>query len=119
MEHNVDITGATRVAPGAPDWTPPIERLRSEANAARESGRPDPWTRVEAECWIDLIDAELAAQRAARDPGTRSATIGRLRHWRAELQLIVRQLQAAEHEMSRRDMSARPHYPQTAEKFCA
>lgn len=119
MELNVDITGATPVHPARFDWEPPVERLRSEAAMARDSGRPDPWTLVEAECWIDLIDAELSAQRSGRDPGTRSAAISLLRHWRAELQLIVRQLQQLPVRERADGAPEHPRYPQPRQKFCA
>lgn len=94
MDLRVNTAGATPAPAGSLDWEPPIERLRTEARAAKETGRPDPWSRVEAECWIDLIDAELSAQRAARERGLASPAIGVLRQWRAELQLIVRQLES-------------------------
>jgi hypothetical protein len=112
---DIDVTGAVPVTAGDPGWAPPLERLRSETKAARDNGKHDPWTEVEAECWIDLIDAELSAQRSAPASGSRQATISRLRHWRAELQLLVRQLQAIE----RVAPPARPRFPQSPEKFCA
>lgn len=94
MEMNVNIRNARPIAAGRPDWEPPIERLRTEARKARESGKPDPWSVIEAECWIDLIDAELSALRAARDGASPAPETSLLRHWRAELQLIIRQLES-------------------------
>ncbi len=45
------------------DWRPAIERLRAEAETALAEGKSDPFAEVEAECWIELIDAEIAAQK--------------------------------------------------------
>jgi hypothetical protein len=79
------------------DWRPAIERLREEAEAARAAGKSDPFAQIEAECWIDLIDAEIAAQkRLDQSRPEVAAAIHELRHWRVELQLILRQLGQAE-----------------------
>ncbi len=48
---------------GLPDWLPDIERLRRDADRAREQQQPDPWLLVEVECWQDLLEAEIAAQK--------------------------------------------------------
>lgn len=76
---------------GLPDWLPDIERLKRETQLARESGRPDPWSLAEAECWRDLVEAEIAAQThrgASRD------VMQVLRIWKAELGAITRTLGA-------------------------
>ena len=43
------------------DWTVDIERISRRAREAFRTETPDPWTRIEAECVIQLIDAELIA----------------------------------------------------------
>jgi hypothetical protein len=79
------------------DWRPAIERLRAEAEAARAAGKPDPLARIEAECWLDLIDAEIAAQKQLdQSRPDVAATLHELRHWRVELQLILQQLSKLE-----------------------
>lgn len=74
-----------------PDWMPDIERLKRETQLAKESIRPDPWSLAEAECWRDLIEAEIAAQthRGAGDD-----VMQMLRIWKAELGTIIRTLGA-------------------------
>ena len=74
-----------------PDWMPDIERLKRETQLVKESGRPDPWSLAEAECWRDLIEAEIAAQthRGAGDD-----VMQMLRIWKAELGIIIRTLDA-------------------------
>lgn len=42
-----------------------MARFNSEVEAARRSGAGDPLTLAEMECSLDLIDADLAALRAA------------------------------------------------------
>ena len=69
------------------EWTPNIERLRTEITAARRAGRTDDLAIAEAECWIDLIDAEISARRDRID----DPELGRLRRWKAELTAMLRQ----------------------------
>jgi hypothetical protein len=79
------------------DWQPAIERLREEADTARAAGKTDPFAQIEAECWIDLIEAEIAAQKQLDQSRPEvAAALHELRHWRIELQLILRQLAQAE-----------------------
>jgi hypothetical protein len=79
------------------DWQPAIERLRGDAEAARAAGKSDPFAQIEAECWIDLIDAEIAAQKQLDQSRPEvAAAMHELRHWRVELQLILRRLAEAE-----------------------
>ena len=66
------------------EWRPNIERLRQEIGAARRLGQTDSLAEAEAECWIDLIDAELSARRGD-DPEVR-----RLCAWRADLKALLR-----------------------------
>lgn len=77
------------------DWRPHIERLRKDAETAAQNRRPDPWAIAEAECWIELIDAEIAAHRAL--PQTREEVVDALKQlatWKGELKLIVRRLRS-------------------------
>ena len=76
------------------DWQPDAERLSREVRSAELKGQRDELTLAEIECSIDLIDAELSALRAARDGASPAPETSLLRHWRAELQLIIRQLES-------------------------
>ena len=81
-------TDTTAYAPAAPlEWQPNVERLRTEITAARRAGRSDDLAIAEAECWIDLIDAEISARRHRID----DPELGRLRRWKAELTAMLRQ----------------------------
>ncbi len=89
------------------DWRPAIERLRAEAEAARAAGKPDPFAEIEAECWVDLVDAEIAAQkRLDQSRPDVAATLHELRHWRVELQLILQQLSELEKPASSADSAS-------------
>ncbi|HEY9010403.1 MAG TPA: hypothetical protein VIN06_05250, partial [Devosia sp.] len=48
------------------DWVPHVDRLKHEAEEASLAGRESPWALAEAECWLDLVEAELEAHRAMR-----------------------------------------------------
>lgn len=89
-----------------PDWQPDFERLRRETRMAQESHISDPWTRVEAECWLALIDAEIAAQAPFSDGGA----LPTLRRWKAELGALIRTLRALERGP---DTAVRPPAEQT------
>jgi hypothetical protein len=67
------------------DWRPDIERLRREVGAASTVGTIDDLAVAEAECWIDLIDAELCARRGADD-----ADVRQLKAWRADLVAMLK-----------------------------
>lgn len=69
------------------EWRPNVDRLRTEIAAARRAGRTDDLAIAEAECWIDLIDAEIVARRDRID----DPELGRLRRWKAELTAMLRQ----------------------------
>ena len=75
------------------DWKLDAERLGRAAQLARQSGTPDPWTLVEAECSLDLIDAELLAleRRSRHDPNVIDA-MRRLRACRARIALAAKTL---------------------------
>jgi hypothetical protein len=78
------------------DWQVDVERLEGEAQAAAERRQADDWALVEAECSLDLIDAELAAARASRGDKEATATIRQLSAWRARVERTVRRLRALE-----------------------
>jgi hypothetical protein len=95
MQHTVLSTPQADAAPvGLFGWAPQIDRLRREAAEARRLGRADPWTIAEAECWIELVDAELVAQRRLDDPDA-VAAIRQLVSWRAELLEVIRRVRSA------------------------
>jgi len=73
------------------DWQLDVERLEREAKAARQAGSSDPWTRVEAECSLDLIDAELKALRGRDDA---AESVVQLRSWKARVERVIRLLGA-------------------------
>ena len=77
------------------DWQLDVERLEREAKAARQAGRLDPWTRVEAECSLDLIDAELKALRG-RERDEAAESMVELRSWKARIERVIRLLGSAE-----------------------
>lgn len=77
------------------DWVPHVDRLKQEAEAASLAGREAPWALAEAECWLDLVEAELEAHRAMQqDRPEVVAGRHRLQLWRSELQLVIRRLRA-------------------------
>jgi hypothetical protein len=67
------------------EWQPDVERLQQEINAALASGQTDHLAVAEAECWIDLIDAELSARRGR----TSDTQLSKLRLWRHKLAALV------------------------------
>jgi len=75
------------------DWQLDVQRLEREARAATASGRGDPWTMVEAECSLDLIDAELAALKG-RDPRQVADSVTELRSWKARVERVIRSLRS-------------------------
>jgi hypothetical protein len=79
---------ATSEVVGAFDWAPSIERLEREYSAAAALGRADPWALVEAECWLDLVQAELIAARSRND----LAAISRLEGWTGQLKGLLDRL---------------------------
>jgi hypothetical protein len=71
-------------------WCPNLERLRHEAQLAANGLAIDPWAVVEAECWLDLIDAELTAKSTRSNPRARAQLIV----WRTEIARLRTQLKA-------------------------
>lgn len=85
---------ATEHAPGRLfDWQLDVQRLERAAKEATLAGRADPWTRVEAECSLDLIEAELAALKD-RDPRQVADSVTELRSWKARVERVIRALQS-------------------------
>jgi len=73
------------------DWQLDVQRLEREADKAAATGAVDPWTLIEAECSLDLIDAELLALRHA--PADRAtASFSLLQRWRARTEALVQRL---------------------------
>lgn len=73
------------------DWQLDVQRLEREAKAALAAGRRDPWTTIEAECSLDLIEAELVALRG-RDPRQVSDSIIELRSWKSRVERVLQML---------------------------
>jgi hypothetical protein len=97
------------------DWRPAIERLHAEAEAAQHAGKPDSFAEIEAQCWIDLIEAEIAAhKRLDQSQPEIAAALHELRHWRVELELILQQLTELEKPASSVASAA---FPVTAGNF--
>lgn len=69
-------------------WKPPLDRLEHECEVALRSGRSDPWALAEVACWIDLLDAEMAAARHRAD----DVSVGLLGRWRDRLETIETRL---------------------------
>ncbi|KFL31147.1 hypothetical protein JP75_09600 [Devosia riboflavina] len=81
------------------DWPVDTDRISRAAAESFKSGAPDPWTIVEAECVIDLIDAELAALTERERRGeTVSASLRRLKAMRTEVMLAINTLKKVEEE---------------------
>ncbi|HTN62105.1 MAG TPA: hypothetical protein VL147_11195 [Devosia sp.] len=79
------------------DWKVDIERISGLAREAFRTETPDPWTRIEAECVIQLIDAELIAMRTMQSRGEPvDASIRYLKALRTEAVLAIKTLDAVE-----------------------
>lgn len=79
------------------EWVPHLDPPREEACVTSLSGRADPSALVEAACWLDLIDAEMAADHAL--PQSRPEVIAGLKQltlWRGELQHLIWRLKSLE-----------------------
>lgn len=72
------------------DWQLDIERLEQQVEQAAAAGVPDPWAQVEAECSLDLIEAELAALRKSAPATTY------LRRWRDRAEALLVRLRTLE-----------------------
>jgi hypothetical protein len=79
------------------DWTVDIDRISRLAREAFRTETPDPWARIEAECVIQLIDAELIAMRTMQSRGEPvDASIRYLKALRTEAVLAIKTLDAVE-----------------------
>lgn len=75
------------------NWKLDVERLEREAGRAVERQQTDPWTLVEAECFLDLIDAEIAALRPKGGQGGAVAHgLAQLSGWRTRIERVIRML---------------------------
>lgn len=90
------LTGAAPADPLLFDWQLDVSRLEKEAFAAQQSKLADPWALAEAECSLDLIDAEIVAARAAPPSDARTRTLAHLDAWRLRLKRVIRNLMALE-----------------------
>lgn len=87
-------------AAGAPldllfDWKLDVDRFAAAAARAKAAGEADPWLVVEAECAIELIDAEmLALKRKPQDDESVRASMRQLTLWRSQIALAKRTLEA-------------------------
>jgi hypothetical protein len=77
------------------DWRPDLARLERAANEAIAQHHPDPWTLAEAECWLDLIDAELVAVNNARADPRMARSRDILQRWRDRVTMTIDRLRAA------------------------
>jgi hypothetical protein len=101
---------ASRNLAGAPflaDWQPNIDRLKRQAEASSEAGKPNPYAVIEAECWLDLIDAEIAAHQSNAAENDVAATLEQLRHWKGQLQLALSLLRSHSKNVGFEDSSHR------------
>jgi hypothetical protein len=69
-------------------WHPNLERMRNEVQLARMGQPVNPWSIVEAECWLDLIEAELTARSTQNNLPVRTQLIA----WRTEIARLRTQL---------------------------
>jgi hypothetical protein len=84
------------------DWTVDIDRISRLAREAFRTETPDPWTRIEAECVIQLIDAELLAMSTRQSRGEPAeASIRHLKALRTEAVLAIKTLDAVERHSAR------------------
>ncbi|WP_423065183.1 hypothetical protein [Devosia sp. CN2-171] len=74
------------------DWKLDVERLEREARSAVERRQSDPWALVEAECSLDLIDAEIAALRLKGRESAAAHSLAHLSGWRTRIERAVRML---------------------------
>ncbi len=75
------------------DWDLDVERLEREAAGALRTRSPDPWTLAEAECSLDLIDAELVALRSKKDHPGYQRTLAHLEGLRVRVKRVIARLQ--------------------------
>lgn len=74
------------------DWQIDVSRLEKAAIDAKQNNVTDPWALAEAECSLDLIQAELAAARAGPASDARTRTVAHLDAWRLRIERVIRNL---------------------------
>lgn len=93
-----DKATSANLEPDVPlDWKVDIERISRRARDAFQTETPDPWARIEAECVIQLIDAELIAMANRQRRGeSADASIRYLKALRTETVSAIKTLDAVE-----------------------
>ena len=82
------------------EWTIDIDRVTRAAREAFRTETPDPWTRIEAECIVQLIDAELIAMATRKSRGEAvEASIRHLKALRTETVLAIKTLESVERDV--------------------
>lgn len=76
------------------DWQLDVSRLEKEAYDAKQRSQADPWALAEAECSLDLVDAEIAAMRGSSPSEARKRTLAHLEAWRLRLERVIRNLRS-------------------------
>lgn len=95
----MNITATEPLTPTDPfiDWTVDTDRISRAAAEAFRTGVPDPWTLIEAECVLDLINAELVALAARQERGEPAQTAQRrLKAMRTEVTLAIKTFRSIE-----------------------
>ena len=77
-------------------WRLDIDRLKERTRASKRAGYPDPTTIVEAELWLDLVKAEIAALRGHGKTPEIKASLEELRSWRSSLRYTLQTLKSLE-----------------------
>ena len=77
-------------------WRLDIDSLKERTRASKRAGYPDPATIVEAELWLDLVKAEIAAQRGRGKSPEIKASLDELRSWRSSLRYTLQTLKRLE-----------------------
>lgn len=76
------------------DWQLDVPRLEKAAFDAKQANIGDPFALAEAECSLDLIQAELVAARASPASEARTKTMAHLEAWRLRIERVIRNLRA-------------------------
>jgi len=95
--------GKAGFAPHYPsfDWRPNLDRLEAEAAGAAQRRTPDQWTLGEALCWMDLMDAELAALDAVPADTRIEHSRAQLLEWRGRVEAVIDTLEGLESRLGR------------------
>lgn len=82
--------------PLAFEWRLDIDRLKEQTRASKKAGYPDPRTVLEAELWLDLVKAEIAALRGRAKAPEIKSSLDELRSWRSSLRYTLQTLKSLE-----------------------